>query len=351
MDLEDVKKLRQFQKSFLQIQHVFDNKTAPKVTGISLSPLAAEINRLVNRFPNLVPYSKISIDLTSTYSLTAIQTMIGVIISHLETAIEQNPISTITDNSSISTSLPVLNISSEEKGKQENIDHKKVFVVHGRNIQLRNSLFDFLRAIGLSPIEWNQAIAITNKGTPSIGEILDAAFSQAQAVVVLLSGDDETRLRKQFLIDSDEGYEKQLTPQCRPNVLFEAGMSMGRYPDRTVLIQIGQLRPWSDIGGRHITHLDNSAAKRQELTTKLKNAGCEIDTTGTDWYTCGDFNFVYIIDNSNFKVGDHVRHPTFGDGIITKIEGSENSEQVAVAFEGNGVKNLLLRFAKLKKIE
>jgi len=138
---------------------------------------------------------------------------------------------------------------TNEESTLSNTDHKNVFVVHGRNTKLRDSLFDFLRSIGLKPIEWNQAIAATNKGTPSVEEILDAAFSHAQAVVVLLSGDDEARLEKQFLVDNDEYYEKQLTPQARPNVLFEAGMAMGRNPDRTVLIQIGQLRPWSDIGG------------------------------------------------------------------------------------------------------
>lgn len=59
---------------------------------------------------------------------------------------------------------------------------KRVFVVHGRNTKLRDSLFAFLRAIGLEPIEWPQAIALTRKATPYVGEILEAAFNHAQAV-------------------------------------------------------------------------------------------------------------------------------------------------------------------------
>src|SRR5437764_570893 len=31
-----------------------------------------------------------------------------------------------------------------------------VFVVHGRNDKLRRSLFDFLRALGLKPLEWEK---------------------------------------------------------------------------------------------------------------------------------------------------------------------------------------------------
>ena len=36
-----------------------------------------------------------------------------------------------------------------------------VFVVHGRDADARRELFAFLRALGLAPIEWNQAIKMT----------------------------------------------------------------------------------------------------------------------------------------------------------------------------------------------
>ena len=169
-------------------------------------------------------------------------------------------------------------------------DQTRVFVVHGRNTNLVSALFSFLTAIGLNPIEWNQAIAKTKKGSPSIGDILDAAFNEAQAVVVLLTGDDEAKLRPKLLKDSDPAYERELTPQSRPNVLFESGMAMGRYPRRTVLVQIGALRPLSDMAGIHITHMDNTPEKRQELATKLTNAGCRVNTSGTTWYNAGDFD-------------------------------------------------------------
>lgn len=169
-------------------------------------------------------------------------------------------------------------------------DPRNVFVVHGRNLDARNSLFRFLRSIGLRPLEWSQAVRETGKASPFIGEILDVAFSKAQAVVVLLTPDDEARLREPFRSQHDPPYEPRLTGQARPNVLFEAGMAMGRNPDRTVIVELGSVRPFSDIAGRHTVRLSNDTAGRQELAQRLETAGCPVDLTGRDWHTEGDFN-------------------------------------------------------------
>lgn len=168
-------------------------------------------------------------------------------------------------------------------------DPTKVFVVHGRNTILRDAAFDFLRSIGLKPIEWNQAIAKTMNGSPNIADILDTAFNEAQAVIVLLTGDDEAKLRHEFIKNDDPPYEKELTPQSRPNVIFESGMAIGRYPKRTILVQIGPHRHFSDVAGIHITLMDNTPEKRNELATKLASAGCTIDISGNSWYSTGNF--------------------------------------------------------------
>lgn len=74
-----------------------------------------------------------------------------------------------------------------------------VFVVHGRDLVARDSVFQFLRSIGLMPLEWTQALKLTRKGSPYVGEILDAAFREAAAIVVLITPDDEARLMNHFL--------------------------------------------------------------------------------------------------------------------------------------------------------
>lgn len=178
-------------------------------------------------------------------------------------------------------------------------DSRNVFVVHGRNLEARNSLFRFLRSIGLRPLEWSQAIQMTGKASPFIGEILDVAFSNAQAVVVLMTPDDVAQLQEQFRSPHDPPYEAQPTGQARPNVLFEAGMAMGRNPDRTIIVELGTLRPFSDIAGRHTIRLGNDSAARQELAQRLETAGCAIDLSGRDWHTEGDFNLSSIVTSTS----------------------------------------------------
>ena len=182
-------------------------------------------------------------------------------------------------------------VAISEKKKMEIMekDSRRVFVVHGRNEVLRRSMFTFLRSIGLEPIEWSEAVKWTGSGSPHIDEILNVGFNRAQAIVVLMTPDDEARLRDEFQSENDPPHEKDLTPQARSNVIFEAGMALGRDPNRTVLVEIGRLRPFSDIAGRHTIRLDNSTEKRQALAMRLQTAGCPVNLYGTDWHRTGEF--------------------------------------------------------------
>jgi len=208
------------------------------------------------------------------------------------------------------------NVMAEQRNSS-NPDQRTVFVVHGRNEKLRIDLFAFLRTIGLNPIEFSEAVKLTGKAAPYIGEILDAAFKNAQAVVVLMSPDDEARLRKDFQKGDDPEYEKDLRPQPRQNVLFEAGLAFGYKPDRTILARVGNLRPFSDMYGRHEVRLANDPVKRQELANKLKNAGCAVRTDGTDWLKIGDFGIQ--------------SYSTFPPPVTRKIS-MQDAEKVALEF-------------------
>ena len=170
-------------------------------------------------------------------------------------------------------------------------DIRKVFVVHGRNAAAAEAMSTFLRAVGLQPLEWSQGISATGLATPYIGDILDRLFAEGQAVVVLFTPDDLAMLHPQFREDDEAPYETMLTGQARPNVLFEAGMAMGRYPDQTILVELGKLRPFSDVAGRHVIRLDDTPERRQELVVRLQNAGCPVDmnAAGAAWYRAGEF--------------------------------------------------------------
>lgn len=165
---------------------------------------------------------------------------------------------------------------------------RRVFVVHGRNAAARNTIFTFLRSLGLDPIEWSVAVKMTGEGSPYIGQVLDAAFAAAQAVVVLLTPDDIAYLRSEYSSGEDDPETKPLA-QARPNVLFEAGMAMGRDAKRTVLVEFGNLRAFSDVAGRHAVRIDGTVAKRKDFAQRLQSAGCDVNLEGEDWLTVGDF--------------------------------------------------------------
>jgi predicted nucleotide-binding protein len=169
-------------------------------------------------------------------------------------------------------------------------DHRKVFVVYGRNLAARSAMFAYLRSIGLHPLEWEEIVKETGTAAPYIGEVLTKGFQIAQAAVVLLTPDDEARLIPSLQSEHDPSFERNLTRQPRQNVLLEAGMALGLDEKRTVVVELGSMRPISDILGRHVVRIDNTADKRNILAQRLLTAGCAVNVVGTDWLSAGDFD-------------------------------------------------------------
>ncbi|MCJ7430128.1 nucleotide-binding protein [Candidatus Bathyarchaeota archaeon] len=177
---------------------------------------------------------------------------------------------------------------------------KTVFVVHGRNLKARDSMYSFLRSLDMNPINLAETMLQSGLVTPYIGEVLDYAFSLAQAVVVLMTPDDVGCLREPFRKAGDPIHDTKFTPQARLNVIFEAGMAMeGKFRKRTILVELGQLRQLTDLGGLFMVRLDNSIEKRQDLIARLKNCGCTVNDTGDGWRRAGDFETT-IVHKENF---------------------------------------------------
>jgi predicted nucleotide-binding protein len=159
---------------------------------------------------------------------------------------------------------------------------KTVFVIVGRDKRARRVVFEFLRAIHLHPIEWNEALAVTGQGSPYLGDVLDRVLATGAAVIVLQTPDDEVRLKPEHADDEDDA-ERRVYGQARPNVIFEAGMAFAKRPDTTVIVEFGKVRPFSDIAGRYIVKLDNTPKQKHRLAERLRAIGCAVDTAGSDW--------------------------------------------------------------------
>jgi DNA helicase-2/ATP-dependent DNA helicase PcrA len=56
-------------------------------------------------------------------------------------------------------------------------------------------------------------------------------------------------------------------------------------------------------------------------------------------------------DGLELRAGDHVHHAQFGEGVVVSCQSAKDDSEVVVAFDGAGVKKLLLSFAKLEKVE
>jgi predicted nucleotide-binding protein len=168
-------------------------------------------------------------------------------------------------------------------------DPRKVFVISGRDEEATKAVCDFLRDLDLHPLLWEELVAATGSASPYTGDVVARAFNEGRAVVAILTPDDEARLHPTLHGEHEEDYEREFTGQPRPNVLFEAGMALIAQPDRTVLIEIGRLRPVSDLTGRNTVRLGASPAPLLAFKQRLSAAGCAVRDTNPSWMDTNRF--------------------------------------------------------------
>jgi len=143
---------------------------------------------------------------------------------------------------------------------------RDVFVIHGSDGWARTAMFDFLRAIGLHPLEWDELINRTGSPAPRRDDVLTSAFADNAAAIVLVTAADGVRL------------------------MIEAGMALGRQPDRTVLVEVGTPGELTGQFDREALHIDGTEIKPLlQLAQRLRLAGCAVRTDGSDWLNLDRF--------------------------------------------------------------
>jgi predicted nucleotide-binding protein len=158
-----------------------------------------------------------------------------------------------------------------------------VFLVHGRDGLIASRFKDLLRCVNLLPLEWEELVAASGSVTPYLGQVVASAPHLAQATLVLLSPDDIVELHPDLYQDNDQPYERGRDGQARPNVLFELGLALTAYPTRTIVVEVGQMRPVADLAGLNMIHFDGSSQSIKKVIERLKQAECPVDDSGTDW--------------------------------------------------------------------
>jgi predicted nucleotide-binding protein len=152
--------------------------------------------------------------------------------------------------------------SSAASGAALAPDLSKVFVVHGHDEGMRESVARFIQGLGFEPIILNER---ASQGRTVIEKI--EAHGEAGFAIVLLSPDDEGR-----------AIGGVLAPRARQNVLLELGYFLGRLGrSRVCALKRGELEIPSDFGGVVYEPFDASGGWKLALGRELKEAGYPID--------------------------------------------------------------------------
>ena len=144
-------------------------------------------------------------------------------------------------------------------------DPKKVFIVHGHNESVKQSVARTLESIGLTPIILAEQ---PDKGRTVI-EKFEKEGNDVGFAVVLLTADDKGRKNKARTMQS----------RARQNVVFEMGYFMALLGRERVmlLLQPGVEEP-SDLKGVVYTALDKDGAWKFRLVKELRELGYHVSS-------------------------------------------------------------------------
>lgn len=155
--------------------------------------------------------------------------------------------------------------SSNKKSKElGNIQTKKVFIVHGHDSEIKDSVARFIEKLGLEPIILHEQ---PNSGRTIIEKF--EVFSDVGFAVILLTPDD---------VGASTSKKDKLQSRARQNVILELGYFMGKLGRQRVcpLYKSGVEIP-SDYQGVLYTKLDDAGGWKTKLAQELIQARFSID--------------------------------------------------------------------------
>lgn len=180
------------------------------------------------------------------------------------TAILESMIEEIEEYWGEEAQVPTLSSGQERKRIAVKADTKKVFIIHGRDNEAKETVARFLEKLNLEPVILHEQ---PNEGRTIIEKFEEHA--QAAFAVVLLTPDDVGARQ----IDKDK-----LQHRARQNVIFEFGYFIGRLGRKRVCALIkGDLEMPSDYDGVLYVPLDAAGAWEMRLVKELKAAGLNVD--------------------------------------------------------------------------
>ncbi|MEU1647244.1 CATRA conflict system CASPASE/TPR repeat-associated protein [Micromonospora zamorensis] len=146
---------------------------------------------------------------------------------------------------------------------------RDVFLLHGRDMQAASAVAGLLRALDLRPLAWEDMVVRTGQVAPNITDVMREGLAGSQAVLAILTPD--------------------VAAPGGSNLLLELGTALALNPERTIIMEIGEVPPLSGLAGRNIIRMNGSVVALAKLAERLRTAGCAVNTNGIDWLDTSRF--------------------------------------------------------------
>lgn len=140
-----------------------------------------------------------------------------------------------------------------------------IFVVYGHNQEMRSKVERYVRRFGINIIELDRN---GPGGMQTVFAKLYQSAKKADCAIVLMSGDDHA---------IDDNGKPSL--RARQNVIFEAGMFLGRLsPEKVIVLKedASNFEMPSDLGGLHPITYDSAGQWKEQLKRQLNEVGFEL---------------------------------------------------------------------------
>jgi predicted nucleotide-binding protein len=146
---------------------------------------------------------------------------------------------------------------------EKNISNR-IFLVHGRDNELKETTARFLEKLGLNPIILHEQ---PNNGKTIIEKF--EAYSDVSFAIILMTPDDIGGIAED---------ENKLSRRARQNVVFELGYFIGKLGRKNVVALLkGDVEIPSDYHGVIYIEIDKNEGWKMKLSKEIKATGINID--------------------------------------------------------------------------
>lgn len=159
--------------------------------------------------------------------------------------------------------------------KKIDAENKSVFIVHGRDHEMRNAVQSALHGLGIP----NVVLDREDDEGQTIIEKFEKEASRCEYAVILCSADDEGRIRVK-----GRAKENTLRPRARQNVVLELGYFLARLGRQNLFVLHPQesIEQASDFSGIIYQTYDKAGLWKAKLVRELKKAGFKISAKSAD---------------------------------------------------------------------